>query len=80
MAGAVQHSAPILGPGPYGVFSIVMVFIGFCELVLGDGMVEVLVTLVEFKGPRATTNLCRAGSRGARSDAVRSRPGVGALF
>jgi O-antigen/teichoic acid export membrane protein len=50
--------APILGPGPYGVFSIVMVFIGFCELVLGDGMVEVLVTLVEFEQRHvATTNL-----------------------
>jgi hypothetical protein len=33
-------------------------FIGFCELVLSDGMVEVLVTLVELKGPHvATTNL-----------------------
>jgi O-antigen/teichoic acid export membrane protein len=50
--------APILGPGPYGEFAIVMVFIGFCELVLGDGMVEVLVTLVAFEQPHvATTNL-----------------------
>jgi O-antigen/teichoic acid export membrane protein len=50
--------APVLGPGPYGVFSIVMVFIGFCELVLGDGMVEVLVTLLELEQPHvATTNL-----------------------
>jgi O-antigen/teichoic acid export membrane protein len=50
--------APILGPGPYGEFSIVMVFVGFCELVLGDGMVEVLVTLVEFEQRHvATTNL-----------------------
>src|SRR5262245_39986890 len=50
--------APILGPGPYGEFSIVMVFIGVCELVLGDGMVEVLVTLIEFEQPHvATANL-----------------------
>jgi O-antigen/teichoic acid export membrane protein len=50
--------APILGPGPYGVFSIVMALIGFCELVLGDGMVEVLVTLRELEQPHvATTNL-----------------------
>ena len=69
--------APILGPGPYGVFSIVMVFIGFCELVLGDGMVEVLVTLVEFEGTtRGHDQFARrAGGRRARSAAVRSRPG-----
>ena len=50
--------APILGPGPYGEFSIVMVFIGFCELVLGEGMVDVLITLAEFEqGHAATSNL-----------------------
>jgi O-antigen/teichoic acid export membrane protein len=74
--------APILGPGPYGVFSIVMVFIGFCELVLGDGMVEVLVTLVELKGPHvATTNLL-AGLAAAGLGLLLCglAPAVGALF
>jgi O-antigen/teichoic acid export membrane protein len=36
---------PILGPRPYGVFAIVMVFVGFCELILLDGTVEALVTV-----------------------------------
>jgi hypothetical protein len=35
-----------------------MVFVGFSELVLGNGVIEVLVTLVEFEQPHAaTTNL-----------------------
>ena len=74
--------APILGPGPYGVFSIVMVFIGFCELVLSDGMVEVLVTLVEFEQPHvATTNLL-AGLAAAGLGLLLCglAPAVGALF
>jgi polysaccharide transporter, PST family len=37
--------APILGPRPYGLFAIVMVFIGFCEFILLDGAVEALVTV-----------------------------------
>src|SRR6202046_4937304 len=37
--------APILGPRPYGLFSIVMVFVGLCELILLDGAVEALVTI-----------------------------------
>ena len=37
--------APILGPRPYGVFAIVMVFVGFCELILLEGAVEALVTV-----------------------------------
>jgi len=35
--------APILGPRPYGLFAIAMVFIGFCELVLIDATVEALL-------------------------------------
>ena len=50
--------APILGPRPYGVFSIVMVFVGFCEFVLGEGAVEALVTADELDPPHmATANL-----------------------
>jgi O-antigen/teichoic acid export membrane protein len=37
--------APILGPRPYGLFALVMVFVGFCEAVLLDGAVEALVTV-----------------------------------
>jgi O-antigen/teichoic acid export membrane protein len=74
--------APILGPRAYGQFSIAMVFIGFCELVLGDGMIEVLVTLVEFERPHvATTNLL-AGLVAAGLGLLLTglAPAVGALF
>src|ERR1700722_5800503 len=37
--------APMLGPRPYGLYAIVMVFVGFCELVLLEGTVEALVTV-----------------------------------
>jgi PST family polysaccharide transporter len=74
--------APILGPGPYGEFSIVMVFIGFCELVLGDGMVEVLVTLVDFQQPHAATTNLIAGlaALGLAAALCALAPGIGALF
>jgi O-antigen/teichoic acid export membrane protein len=37
--------APLLGPRPYGLFAIVMVIVGFCEFVLGEGAIEALVTV-----------------------------------
>jgi PST family polysaccharide transporter len=37
--------APILGPHAYGQFALVMVFIGFCELILIEAAVEALVCL-----------------------------------
>lgn len=37
--------APILGPRPYGQFAIVMVFIGFCELIMVDAAVEALLSV-----------------------------------
>jgi O-antigen/teichoic acid export membrane protein len=37
--------APILGPRPYGQFALVMVFIGFCELILVEAVVEALLSL-----------------------------------
>jgi O-antigen/teichoic acid export membrane protein len=50
--------APILGPRPYGLFSVVMVFIGFCEFVLGEAAVEALVTVGELDPQHmATANL-----------------------
>lgn len=35
--------APILGPRPYGLFAIVMVFIGFCEFVTVEAAAEALM-------------------------------------
>jgi O-antigen/teichoic acid export membrane protein len=37
--------APILGPEPYGQFAIVAVFMGFCELVLGQAGMEALLSM-----------------------------------
>jgi O-antigen/teichoic acid export membrane protein len=37
--------APILGPKPYGLFTIVMAFIGLCETVIVGATVESLVTI-----------------------------------
>ncbi len=37
--------APILGPKPYGLFTIVMAFIGLCEMVIVGATVESLVTV-----------------------------------
>jgi polysaccharide transporter, PST family len=54
--------APILGPRPYGLFSIVMVFVGFCEFVLSEGAVEALVTAEELDAPAiGTANLVSGG-------------------
>ena len=47
--------APILGPRPYGVFAIVMVFVGFCEWILLEGAVEALVTVDDLQHMHTTT-------------------------
>ncbi len=47
--------APILGPRPYGLFSIVMVFVGICELILLEGAVEALVTIDDLEHLHTTT-------------------------
>jgi PST family polysaccharide transporter len=53
--------APILGPRPYGLFSIVMVFVGFCEFVLSEGAIEALVTVDELDSARVyTANLANS--------------------
>jgi O-antigen/teichoic acid export membrane protein len=50
--------APILGPRPYGLFSIVMVFVGVSELILSEGTVEALVTVDELdRRHMSTANL-----------------------
>lgn len=35
--------APILGPRPYGLFAIVMVFVGYCEFVTAEAATEALI-------------------------------------
>lgn len=47
--------APILGPRPYGLFSIVMVFVGFCEFILLEGAIEALVTVRDLHHLHTTT-------------------------
>ncbi len=39
--------APLLGPRAFGLISIVMVFVGFCEVVLGDAVSESLISIRE---------------------------------
>jgi O-antigen/teichoic acid export membrane protein len=39
--------APVLGPKPFGLISIVMVFVGFCEYVVASVATEVLLSLRE---------------------------------
>jgi PST family polysaccharide transporter len=54
--------APILGPRPYGLFAIVMAFVGFCEFVLLEGSVEALVTVERLENDHMnTTNLVNIG-------------------
>jgi len=57
--------APILGPRPYGQFALVMVFIGFCELILVDAMVEALVSLAAAtRDHRKTASLANTAMAG----------------
>jgi O-antigen/teichoic acid export membrane protein len=37
--------APVLGPRAFGLISIVMVFVGFCETVLGEAVSESLISI-----------------------------------
>ena len=54
--------APILGPRPYGLFSIVMVFVGLCELILLEGAIEALVMVDDLEHLHTTTaNLTNGG-------------------
>jgi O-antigen/teichoic acid export membrane protein len=47
--------APILGPRPYGLYAIVMVFVGFSEQVLIESATEALVTVDKLDNLHATT-------------------------
>lgn len=44
---AVQ--APLLGPTAFGLFSFVMVFITFCEIVIGTGATEALLSIINIE-------------------------------
>lgn len=44
---AVQ--APLLGPTAFGLFSFVMVFISFCEIVLGTGTADALLSIARIE-------------------------------
>jgi len=37
--------APLLGPHPFGMVSVVMVLVGFCEFVLGSAATEALISI-----------------------------------
>lgn len=43
--GLFAIQAPLLGPTAFGLFSFVMVFVGFCELVLNGGVTEALISI-----------------------------------
>ncbi len=47
--------APILGPHAFGLVSIVMVFIGFCEIVLADAISESLISIRQVKSTHFDT-------------------------
>jgi len=74
--------APILGPRPYGLFSIVMVFVGFCEFVLLEGAIEALVTMADLDPLHTTTaNLVNAAiGLGLGAIIVVAAPAVSLVF
>jgi O-antigen/teichoic acid export membrane protein len=74
--------APILGPRPYGLFSIVMVFIGISEWILIEGTVEALVTVDELDHLHMTTaNLAGGGmALGLSLVASALAPAIGMFF
>ncbi|HVY18313.1 MAG TPA: oligosaccharide flippase family protein [Rhodopila sp.] len=54
--------APLLGPSAYGEFSVVMVFVGFCDYVLGQGSTEALLIVDDLDPPEmATANTATCG-------------------
>ena len=69
--------APILGPKPYGLFSLTMVVIGFCELVLTEVAAEALLSVETMSGAHlATANLCNllVGAMAAAGTALAAAP------
>jgi O-antigen/teichoic acid export membrane protein len=74
--------APILGPRPFGSFAIVMVFIGFCELILIEGAAEALMTVETLDHRHTTTaNLVNCAIAGAFGIVVAlMAPFIGTLY
>lgn len=74
--------APILGPRPYGVFAIVMVFIGFCEYVLLEGASEALLTVDKLDRLHTTTANLGNGAIALGCSLVITAlaPAIGTLF
>jgi len=56
--------APLLGPRPFGLMSIIMIFAGFVELVLGECATETLISIphTEPEHFSAMTTLCALAS------------------
>ena len=51
--------APLLGPKPYGLFAIVMVFVAFFEMAIVGAAIEALVTIPDLDANHLrTVNLC----------------------
>jgi len=74
--------APILGPRPYGLFSIVMVFVGFCEFILLEGAIEALVTIDELDHLHTSTTILVGGGISVAFGLAMSAfaPWIGSLF
>jgi O-antigen/teichoic acid export membrane protein len=74
--------APILGPRPYGLFAIVMVFVGFCEFILIEGVVEALVSVDELDHLHTSTaNMAYGGIALVLGLAISIlAPAIGAVF
>lgn len=74
--------APILGPRPYGLFSIVTVFTGISEWILIEGTAEALITVDELDPLHlATANLTSSGAALAFSLVVSAlAPAIGMVF
>ena len=66
--------APLLGPRPYGLFSLTMVLVGFCEIVLAEAAAEALLSLETMDashiGAANLCNLCVGMAAGALTVAL----------
>src|ERR1700733_14068714 len=74
--------APILGPRPYGLYAIVMVFVGFSEQVLIESATEALVTVDKLDNLHATTANLATGAIALAVTLVMClfAPALGVLF
>jgi O-antigen/teichoic acid export membrane protein len=74
--------APVLGPRPYGLFSIVMVFVSVSEWILIEGTAEALITIDELNHLHMTTANLASGGLALTLSLVTSAlaPAIGMLF